>query len=306
MLTGSSAKADSPAKAAASAWTDELTTADAQFLSALGKRIRELREQRETTRKLLAQAANISERYLGQLESGEANVSIMLLRRIATALNITLGDIMTPEYKDSVEQKLIHRFLQQVPAHRLEDVLFRLLREVDHEQAARHQRIALLGLRGAGKTTLGGMLAQDLQLPFIELDREIERETSLPLNELFALYGQTGYRRIERRCLEKLVKEYDRAVISVGGGVVSEAETFQFLRAHCRTVWLKAKPEEHMARVIAQGDLRPMAGNDEAMEDLKRILSAREPLYGKADVIVDTSGQTLEESFTALRHLVRV
>src|SRR5262249_12670718 len=159
----------------------------------------ELREHREMTRKLLAQEANISERYLGQLESGDANVSIILLRRIAAALNVTLSDILAPERKDSAEQKLIHRFLQRVPAHRLEDVLFRLRAELGHEDVAHHHRIALIGLRGAGKTPLGSMLAKDLRLPFIELDREIEEETALPLSELFALYGQTGYRRIERR-----------------------------------------------------------------------------------------------------------
>lgn len=305
MLTDSSAKADSPAKAAVLGWTADLSVADAQFLSALGKRVRELRERRGMTRRFLAQEANISERYLGQLESGEANVSIILLRRIAAALDVTLSDMLAPEYQGSAEQKLIHRFLQRVPAHRLEEVLFRLMGEGGHEGLVRHRPIALIGLRGAGKTTLGGMLAKDLRLPFIELDREIERETGLPLGELFALYGQTGYRRVERRCLEKVVKGYDRAVIAVGGGVVSEEETFHFLLAHCHTIWLKAEPEEHMARVVAQGDLRPMAGSDEAMEDLRRILSAREPLYRKANAVVDTSARTPEESFAALRQLVK-
>lgn len=305
MLTDLSDKTDASAKASVSPGADELSAADTQFLSTFGKRVRELREQRGMTRKLLAREANVSERYLGQLESGEGNVSIILLRRIASALKVTLGEILIREQGDSAEQRLIHRFLQRVPAPRLEEVLFRLMREFGYEEAARRQRIALIGLRGAGKTTLGGMLAKNLHLPFIELDREIEREIGLPLSELFALYGQAGYRRIELRCLERLLKEHERAVIAVGGGVVSEEETFNLLLAHCHTVWLKAQPEEHMARVVAQGDLRPMAGNDEAMEDLKRILTAREPLYRKADSMVDTSGQTLEESFAALRQLVR-
>jgi XRE family aerobic/anaerobic benzoate catabolism transcriptional regulator len=241
--------------------------ADAHFLAAFGKRVRTLRKQRGLTRKLLARQADVSERYLGQLEAGEGNVSLILLRHIASALHVTLGELLT----------------------------------LEQQETACPQRIALIGLRGAGKTTLGEMLAQDLHLPFIELDGEIERETGLPLSEIFTLYGQTGYRRIEHRCLERILTEYDRAVIAVGGGVVSEEDTFQLLRAHCHTVWLKATPEEHMARVVAQGDLRPMAGNSAAMEDLKRILTAREPLYRKAHVIVDTSGRTVDESFRALR-----
>jgi XRE family aerobic/anaerobic benzoate catabolism transcriptional regulator len=179
------------------------------------------------------------------------------------------------------------------------------MREFGHDDAVRRKRIALIGLRGAGKTTLGSLLAKDLQVPFIELDQEIEQEAGLPLSEIFTLYGQAGYRRRERRCLEKALKEHERAVIAVGGGVVSEDETFNLLLTRCHTVWLKAAPEEHMARVVAQGDLRPMAGNAEAMADLKHLLVVREPLYRKADAIVDTSGQTTEESFLALRQLVR-
>jgi XRE family aerobic/anaerobic benzoate catabolism transcriptional regulator len=148
------------------------------------------------------------------------------------------------------------------------------------------------------------MLAKEFHIPFIELDREIERETGLPLSEIFTLYGQAGYRRIERRSLERLLAAHDRAVIAVGGGIVSAEDTFALLLTHCRTVWVKAQPEEHMARVIVQGDLRPMAGNAAAMNDLKRILAAREPLYRKANAILDTSGQTPEESFRALQHLV--
>ncbi len=306
MATDVYATSDSTAESLASPRADELSAEDAHFLAAFGKRVRALRERRGMTRKLLAREADVSERYLGQLESGDGNVSIILLRRIAFALNVTLGEVLTPEQEGAAEQRLIRRFLAQLPAHRLEDVIFRLTREFGHEEAVRRQHLALIGLRGAGKTTLGGMLARDLRVPFIELDQEIAQETGLPLSELFTLYGQSGYRRIERRCLERGLKEHARAIIAVGGGVVSEEETFTLLLAQCHTVWLKAKPEEHMARVLAQGDLRPMAGNAEAMEDLKRILAAREPFYRKADSVVDTSGRTLEESFAALRQLVRV
>ncbi|MBI3800915.1 MAG: helix-turn-helix transcriptional regulator [Deltaproteobacteria bacterium] len=298
-------QSDSTAKTSPSTGADELSAADTQFLAAFGKRVRELRERRGLTRKLLAREANVSERYLGQLEAGDGNVSIILLRRITSALNVTLSDILTPAPEGAAAQRLIQRFLNQLPPHRLEDVIFRLTREFGQADAAQRKRIALLGLRGAGKTTLGGLLAKDLQVPFIELDREIEQETGLPLSELFPLYGQSGYRRIERRCLERMLTEHERAVIAVGGGVVSEDDTFALLLAHCHTVWLKAKPEEHMARVLAQGDLRPMAGQAEAMEDLQRILAAREPFYRRADSIVDTSGRTVEDCLASLRQLVR-
>lgn len=248
-----------------------LSAADTHFLVILGKRVRELRDERGMTRKTLARAAEVSERYLGQLESGEGNVSIILLRHIADALTITLSDLFA--------------LTQQEPIRR--------------------RRIALIGLRGAGKTTLGGMLAEDLQVPFVELDREIEQESGLPLSEIFTLYGQAGYHRIERRCLERVIKEYPCAVIAVGGGVVSEEDTFALLLSQYHTVWLRAKPDEHMGRVLAQGDLRPMSGHAEAMADLKHLLTTREPYYRKADTVLDTSGQTREESFASLRHLVR-
>jgi len=285
---------------------EELSTADSDFLSALGKRVRELRERRGMTRKRMALEADVSERYLGQLEAGEGNVSMLLLRRVAAALNVTLGEVLLPEQEDSVERRLIRRFLERIPAHRLEDVIFRLMREFGHEEALRRKRIALIGLRGAGKSTLGNLLAKELNVPFVELDGEVERETGLPLNEIFSLYGQAGYRRIERRCLERLIAQHDRLVLSVGGGIVAEEEGFKLLLGNCFTVWLKAAPEEHMARVVAQGDLRPMAGNEEAMEDLKRILAAREPLYRKADAVVDTSGQAMQASLAKLRDFVVV
>jgi XRE family aerobic/anaerobic benzoate catabolism transcriptional regulator len=162
-------------------------------------------------------------------------------------------------------------------------------------------RIALIGMRGAGKSTLGSMLAKQMENRFVELDNEIEKDTGMPLGEIFSLYGQSGFRSIERRTLERVLKENDRAVISVGGGVVSEKETFDLLLSHCYTVWIKAQPEEHMSRVMAQGDFRPMAANNQAMEELRRILEAREPLYGKADLLLDTSGTSIEESFAKLK-----
>jgi XRE family aerobic/anaerobic benzoate catabolism transcriptional regulator len=284
---------------------DALSAADADFLRALGKRVREWREQRGLARKALAREADISERYLGQLEAGEGNVSIMLLRRIASALNVSLREMVDPDGGDSVEQRLIRRFLEGLPGHRLEDVIFRLMREFGHEEATRRRRIALIGLRGAGKSTLGALLAKELQVPFIETDREVERATGLPLTEIFGLYGQSGYRRIERRCLEEVITDNTKAVLAVGGGIVADDESYKLLLANCFTVWLRASPEEHMARVRAQGDLRPMAGHAEAMEELKRILASRESAYGQADAVVDTSGQGAGASLARLRQVVQ-
>jgi XRE family aerobic/anaerobic benzoate catabolism transcriptional regulator len=156
-------------------------------------------------------------------------------------------------------------------------------------------------VRGAGKSTLGSRLSKELNIPFIELDREIEKHTGMPLAEIFSLYGQSGYRSIERRSLERLLHECDRGVFSVGGGVVSEKETYDYLLSNCYTVWISAQPEEHMSRVIAQGDFRVMAGSDQAMDDLRRILEAREPLYRKADMHLDTSGNSVDESFAKLK-----
>lgn len=287
---------------------ETLQTADqaveSNILPALGRRVREIRDRRGMTRKLVAREAGVSERHLAHLEGGDGNVSIVLLHNIARALNVPLIELLAPETEDTVEKRLIRRFLERLPQHRLEEVVFRLMRDFGHEEAVRRKRIALIGLRGAGKSTLGKRLAHEETMPFIELDREIEKETGIPGREIFSLYGQSGYRRIEKRTLERVLRDNPRAVISVGGGVVSQPESFEMLLSQCMTVWVKAQPEEHMARVMAQGDLRPMAGNDEAMEDLKRILEARLPLYAKADTVLDTTGETVDQSFIKLRQLV--
>ena len=256
-------------------------------------------------RKVLSQQSNVSERYLAQLEAGEGNASVLLLRNVARALGMSLTELLG-QRESSVEQRLIRRFVEQLPEHRREEVVFRLLREFGQESSARKTRIALVGLRGAGKTTLGSALASELHAPFVELDREIEHEAGMSLSEVFSLYGQAGYRRIERRCLERIIQSHERMVMAVGGGIVSEAETYNVLLVNCFTVWLKASPEEHMARVVAQGDFRPMQGNREAMDDLKRILGAREPLYRKADTTLDTSGEPFEGSLAKLRQAMSV
>jgi XRE family aerobic/anaerobic benzoate catabolism transcriptional regulator len=253
------------------------------------------------TRKLVARESDVSERHLAQLEAGEGNVSIVLLRRIAAALNVSLVELFAPEVEEPAERQMIQRFLERLPNHRLEDVVFRLTRDFSPGEKVRRKRIALIGLRGAGKSTLGCKLALEMRVPFIELDGEIEKDTGMPLGEIFSLYGQSGYRAIERRTLTRVLAENECAVLSVGGGVVSEKETFDYLLSHCYTIWIKAQPEEHMSRVLEQGDFRAMAGNDQAMEDLRRILEAREPLYRQADMELDTSGSSAEESFSRLQ-----
>ena len=285
----------------------ELSSDDANFLSALGRRVRALRDQNGMSRKLLAQQSKVSERYLGLLEAGDGNISVMLLRRIAAALSVSLPDLLTPEQPGAALRRRIGRFLEQLPVQQLDAMIDRLTSEFGQDQRARRQRIALIGLRGAGKSTLGAMLAKALSAPLIELNREVARETGLPVGEVMALYGQSGYRRIERKVFERVIVENDRAIVVAGGGVVADDEAFNLLLANCYTVWLKAQPEEHMSRVLAQGDLRPMAGNagnDEAMQDLKRILDAREASYRRADAIVDTSGETPEASFARLRDAI--
>jgi len=282
-----------------------LSESDPEFLSNLGRRVREAREQRGLARKALARDANVSERYLAQLEAGEGNASVVLLRRVAAALGVRIVDLLDTG-ADAAEQRMLRRFLDSLPPERLREVLQRLTSEFGQDVAVRRKRITLIGLRGAGKSTLGQALARNMRRPFVELDKEIEREAGISLSEVFLLYGQAGYRRIERRCLERIIHSQDEIILSVGGGIVSEPETYNLLLLNCYTVWVKARPEEHMARVVAQGDTRPMAGHAEAMEDLRNILTAREPLYSKADTTLDTSGRSVEQSLAALQRSVAV
>jgi len=275
---------------------------DKEFLELLGARVRSARNNLALSRKQLAESAEVSERYLAQLESGAGNASITLLRRVARALGMRLTELLGAAERRG--QDLITRFLDSLTPQRLDEVLERLVREFGAEESVRRKRIALIGLRGAGKSTLGCALARHMRRPFIELDREIERELAISLSEIFLLYGQPGYRKAERRCLDRIISSQSKVVISVGGGVVSEPETFQTLLTNCYTVWIKASPAEHMSRVIAQGDMRPMKGHGQAMQDLKNILSSREPEYARADAVVDTSGKSIEKSLTALKRVI--
>jgi len=278
---------------------DELPTL---YLRQLGERIREARSRRGMTRKMLARDSGVSERYLAQLETGKGNISIALLRQVAGALSLPLGDLVREGPERPVELNLLVQTLNRLSPQELVEARQLLGRAFGAAiESERRQRIALIGLRGAGKSTLGQLLAKRLGAPFIELDREIEREIGAPLGEIFDLYGQAAYRRAEKRALEAVIEHHERAVIATGGSLVSEPATFDLLLSACFTVWLKARPEEHMSRVFAQGDTRPMAASEEAMADLRRILAGRNALYAKADATVDTSGKPVE---TSLRELL--
>lgn len=278
--------------------------AEAALLARIGARVREARASRGMTRKLLAAHSQISERYLAQLEGGAANPSVVVLSKLAEALGMDIPALLEPRTPDAVELGLITRLLKRAPAGALGAIRSRLTQELGRDDDVRRARIALVGLRGAGKTTLGARLARELGVPFVELDGEIERAAGISLSEIFLLYGQAGFRRYERRCLEAVIDAHPRCVIATGGSLVTEAATLDLLLSNCLTVWLKAAPEEHMARVVAQGDTRPMAGNIEAMDDLKRILAARGALYAQADAVVDTTGHDPEESYASLKHAV--
>jgi len=278
---------------------------DEAFLAELGERVRELRARRGMSRRTLADASGVSERYLAELESGRGNISVLLLRQIAVALSLPVEDLLREQDQRPLELTLIHQLLARVPQHRLGEIRERLLRDIDGGTSRRNQRIALIGLRGAGKSTLGQRLADELGTPFVELDREVERDAGTSLSEIFLLYGQGGYRRYERRCLERVLETHSRCVIATGCSVVSEPGTYELLLGTGTTVWLRAAPEEHMARVIAQGDTRPMANNPEAMEDLRRILQGRERLYSQADVVVDTAGRKPEQSLRDLKRALK-
>ena len=229
------------------------------------------------TRKILARDSGVSERYLAQLESGQGNVSILLLRDIAKALDIPLEVLLLDGPEPPVDLVHMTEFLRRLPPAELLQARQLLVQHFGGvDQAARRDRIALIGLRGAGKSTLGAKLAEQLEVPFLELDRLIEQEGGVSLSVIFDLYGQSGFRRLERRCLDEVIERYPRFVLATGGGLVSEPATFERLLTTCYTVWLRATPEDHMQRVVAQGDMRPMADNRESMEDLQRILEARE------------------------------
>ncbi|AFK61933.1 anaerobic benzoate catabolism transcriptional regulator [Advenella kashmirensis WT001] len=272
------------------------------LLRALGERIRSLRARKGITRKRLASLAGISERHMANLELGTGNATILVLHQVAQALTCSLAELIGDVTTSSPEWLMIRELLENRSEKDLHKVRLRLIElfGADKTPGSRLSRIALIGLRGAGKSTLGRMLADRLGYPFIELSHEIEQTTGCSINEIHSLYGPVAYRRYERRALEETIQLYPEVVIATPGGLVSEAATYNNLLEHCLTVWLQATPREHMDRVIAQGDFRPMSGSKEAMHDLKLILEGRVAFYSKADVHLDTSLQPLEETFESL------
>jgi XRE family transcriptional regulator, aerobic/anaerobic benzoate catabolism transcriptional regulator len=281
----------------------EKESSDSRVLTTLGQRVRAWRARRGMTRKMLALHSQVSERHLAQLESGKGNISIVLLQQIASALNIQLTSLFQQETALQAELQVINQVLRRLPEADVTELRKKLVHQYGKAEQERRQHIALIGLRGGGKSTLGARLAKVLDWPFVELDREVERLAGMGLSELFSLYGQGGYRRFERRALEAAIDSHDRVVIATGGSIVTESATFDLLLSACYTVWLKAKPEDHMNRVVAQGDMRPMAGNKAAMDDLRQILTGRTALYGKADYTVDTSELSLQQSLRLLKQI---
>jgi len=272
------------------------------YLRQLGERVRGHRARRGMTRKMLAQAADISERYLAQLEHGAGNISILLLRQVARALGVKLSDLAREGGEQSVELSLLTEFFDRLPPDK-QRALLRTVMDQAGAAEGREGRIALIGLRGAGKTTLGQRLAAARGIPFIRLVAEVERLAGMTVNEIYSLSGQAAYRRLEHRALGQVIDANKRVVIETGGSLVAEPATFGLLLASCFTVWVRTTPEEHMARVMAQGDHRPMADHADAMADLRRILAEREPFYRRADRVIDTGGKTIEESTDELQAL---
>ena len=300
-----------PSLVLASAPDPDESAAKHPFLVGLGERVRGLRSRRGMTRKALSAAADVSERHLANLEYGVGNASVLVLLQVAQALKASLAELLGDPTTRSPEWLMIRELLEHS-----DEATLRRVRESVGEllgtggahgrlQSQRSSRVALVGLRGAGKSTLGAMLAEDLGFPFVELSREIEKFAGCSINEIQALYGQNAYRRYERRAMEEAIQIYPEAVIATPGGLVSDPASFNLLLAHCTTVWLQADPEDHMQRVAAQGDLRPMAGNREAMDDLKNILAGRAAFYSKAELRLDTSAAALQPTFLALRMMVR-
>ena len=276
------------------------------FLVALGERVRVLRARRGMTRKAVAMAADVSERHLASLEYGEGNASILVLLQVAGALQCTLAELLGDVTTTSAEWLLLREMLGPRSEADLRRVRVHIAEMFGATtDAARTNRIALIGLRGAGKTTLGARLAADLGYAFVELSREIEKFAGCSISEIHNLYGTHEFRRYERRALEETIQVYPEVVIATPGGLVSDTATLNEMLSHCYTVWLQAKPEDHLSRVAAQGDMRPMAGSAQAIEDLKMILNGRSAFYAKADMVLDTSAQHLEESFQILSSRMR-
>ena len=274
--------------------------APANYLKLLGERVRDARSRHGMTRRMLARDSGISERYLAELESGRGNFSIALLRRVASAIDVPVSELVSDDSPRPVEYSLLGERLRRFNAAELAEAS-KMLADRFGDRSGRLDRIALIGLRGAGKSTLGALLARHLDWSFVELSREIEAEAGVKVDEIFDLWGQASYRRYERRALERIARSRTRVVLATGGGLVSEPATFERLLDSFYTVWLQASPQEHWDRVIRQGDHRVEgSGDSEALADMRRILAQRNALYSKADVKLNTSTRTAKQSLASL------
>lgn len=268
----------------------------------VGERVREARERRGIPRRVLSEMSGVSPRYLAQLEAGEGNISIGLLQRVAIALDYRIDWLLGEDDPWNSEELRVAELFRGAGTEARQAVLQVL--DPGPEEARRAQRICLIGLRGAGKSTLGALAGRALGMAFVELNREIEGLSGMAVDEVIALYGQEGYRRLEARAIDRVIATQDAVVLAAAGGIVSDPETYNRLLAHFHTIWLRTSPDEHMTRVREQGDERPMAGNPEAMAQLRSILTSRETLYGKAQAQLDTSGRDVEESLDQLLALI--
>ncbi|MGO8800672.1 MAG: helix-turn-helix transcriptional regulator [Roseiarcus sp.] len=273
------------------------------FIAAVGERVRKARQRKGIARRVLSELSGVSQRYLAQLENGGGNISIALLHKVAQALDHRVEWLVGEDDPWGSETAKFAELYRSATSEQRQKVM-KILLPAQPEQM-RRRRICLIGLRGAGKSTLGRRLGAELSLPFVELNRDIEEQSGMPVTDIMALYGQEGYRRLERQALERVVATSDAVVLAVAGGIVSEPETFAFLLRNFHTIWLKAPPETHMKRVFEQGDERPMAGNPKAMEELTSILTSREALYARAESVVDTNGRSPDESARDLVLAVR-
>ncbi len=274
--------------------SDRQEPAAEHFLQEVGNRVRGARKRHGMSRKVLARESGVSERYLAQLETGSGNISILLLRQVAEATGLKLQDLVAETEDDAPEILSILELARRASPAQREDIISSLSGMLNQSGTdLKASRIALIGLRGAGKSTLGQLIAEDLKIPFIELNREIELDSGLAIPEIFSLYGQDGYRRLEQRCLRSVIDRHNEVVLAVAGGIVAEANTYEMLLRSFHSVWLQASPEEHMERVRAQGDRRPMAGNPAAMNDLRSILESRQQHYANAEMTFDTSAKTV-------------
>jgi XRE family aerobic/anaerobic benzoate catabolism transcriptional regulator len=282
---------------------DPLELSVSRLISRVGERVRKARERKGIPRRVLSEQSGVSPRYLAQLEAGEGNISIGLLQRVAIALDHRIEWLTGEDDPWNSDALRVADLFRTANADTQQAVLNLLSPEP--EQSRRAQRICLVGLRGAGKSTLGRRAGEALGLPFVELNTEIEEQSGMPVDEVMALYGQEGYRKLEAQAIDRVIATHESMILAVAGGIVGEPETYTTLLSHFHTIWLQASPDEHMSRVRAQGDERPMSGNPEAMEQLRSILRSREALYAQAGSSLNTSGKDVDTSLNALLDLIR-